>query len=161
MSSKLCIIFPILAHSTLHAFMLLYFVSSYLFQLLESLPCALTHLSIGRFFHCSFTFFYSFSLSCAWGGSFKLKLFIIPNFKPFYPFKILTPPFWFTCTQFLFLHFFAILSSILIGRFTLNTNFIVYLLGFSILLAEFQFSKCFSPPLTHPPKGCLISPKSV
>lgn len=143
-------------HST--CLMLLYFVSSYLFQLLKSLPCALSlslsHLSIGRLFHCSFAFFYSFSLSCAWGLSFKPKLFIIPNFKPFYPFKILTPQFAFPCTQFLFSHFFAILSSILIGLFTLNTIFMVYLLGFSILLAEFQFKKYFSPPPhSHLPKG--------
>jgi hypothetical protein len=53
--------------------------------------------------------------------------------------EILTPPFSFPCTQFLFLHFFAILSSILIQPFTLNTIFMVYLLGFLILMAEFQF----------------------
>lgn len=156
-SKKLCPIFRILAHSTLHA--LCYYTLSLLicFNFWNPylvLSLSLSHLSIGRLFHCSFAFFYSFSLSCAWGLSFKPKLFIIPNFKPFYPFKILTPQFSFPCTQFLFSHFFAILSSILIGLFTLNTIFMVYLLGFSILLAEFQFKKYFSPPPhSHLPKG--------
>jgi hypothetical protein len=60
----------------------------------------------------------------------------------------------------LFSHFFAILSSILIGLFTLNTIFMVYLLGFSILLAEFQFKKYFSPPPhTHTSQRVLDKPK--